>query len=111
MTKGNGFLPQYASCLNAAYAHTLDFDDTFAAGALHPGVSVISAALAEAELLGADGKTLLTGLAAGYEVVCRISRALGAGAYERGFHNTGTAGIFVCMLSSRSHAVVQSTRE
>lgn len=94
MTKGKKFLPQYASLLNAAYVHTLDFDDTFAGGALHPGASVISAALTEAEVSEADGKTLLTGLAAGYEVICRISRALGRGAYERGFHNTGTAGIF-----------------
>jgi 2-methylcitrate dehydratase PrpD len=80
--------------LNAAFGHTLDFDDTFAAGALHPGASVISAALAEAEASGADGKRLLTGLAAGYETICRISRALGPGSYDRGFHNTGTAGIF-----------------
>jgi 2-methylcitrate dehydratase PrpD len=94
LTKGNQALPQYAALLNAAYGHTLDFDDTFAAGALHPGASVIAAALAQTELSEADGKTLLTGLAAGYEVICRISRALGVGAYDRGFHNTGTAGIF-----------------
>jgi 2-methylcitrate dehydratase PrpD len=77
MTKGQRFLLQYAALLNAAYGHTLDFDDTFAAGALHPGVSVISAALAQAEVSGVDGKTLLTGLAAGYEIICRLSRALG----------------------------------
>ncbi|CRG83338.1 hypothetical protein PISL3812_00689 [Talaromyces islandicus] len=94
MTKGQQFSPQYAALLNAAYAHTLDFDDTFAAGALHPGAPVMSAALTQAEISGANGKALLTAIAAGYEVICRISRALGAGAYERGFHNTGTAGIF-----------------
>ena len=94
ITKGHQFLPQYASLLNAAYVHTLDFDDTYAGGALHPGASVISAALTQAEISGVDGKALLTGLAAGYEVICRLSRALGRGSYERGFHNTGTAGIF-----------------
>lgn len=41
----------------------------------------------------------MTSIAAGYEVICRISRALGAGAYERGFHNTGTAGIFGAVAS------------
>ena len=89
------FPPQYAALLNGAYAHSLDFDDTYADGRLHPGVSVISAALAQAE---ADPSTttedLLAALAVGYEVVCRLSRVLGPGAYERGFHNTGTAGIF-----------------
>lgn len=99
MTKGQQFPPQYAALLNGAYVHTLDFDDTFAAGALHPGASVISAALAQAEISKASGKTLLTAIAAGYEVICRISRALGAGAYERGFHNTGTAGIFGAVAS------------
>ncbi|KEF58999.1 uncharacterized protein A1O9_03842 [Exophiala aquamarina CBS 119918] len=93
-TKGQGLLPHYAALLNAAYSHTLDFDDTFADGALHPGASVIAAALTQAEVSGVGGRALMTGLAAGYEVICRLSRALGAGAYERGFHNTGTAGVF-----------------
>lgn len=30
----------------------------------------------------------------GYEVTCRLGRELGMVAYERGFHNTSTAGIF-----------------
>lgn len=33
-TKGAGFLPQWAGFLNAAYAHTFDFDDTHAASIL-----------------------------------------------------------------------------
>ena len=93
LTKGQKYLPQYAALLNGAYCHTLDFDDTFADGPLHPGASIVSAAITQAEVSGADGKVLLTGLAAGYEIICRLSRALGYGAYERGFHNTGTAGI------------------
>jgi 2-methylcitrate dehydratase PrpD len=92
--KGQTLAIQYAALLNGAFAHTYDFDDTFAAGALHPGASVIPAALAQSESSNADCKTLLIALAVGYEVVCRLARALGAGSYERGFHNTGTAGIF-----------------
>ena len=94
-TKGSVFAPQYAALLNGAFGHTLDFDDTYAPGALHPGVSVISAALAQAE---ADPSVtpahFLTALAAGYEIVCRVAVALGGGSYARGFHNTATAGIF-----------------
>lgn len=37
---------------------------------------------------------LLTGIAAGYDVACRIGRAFGAESYKQGFHITGTAGIF-----------------
>jgi 2-methylcitrate dehydratase PrpD len=93
-TKGHNFAPQYASLLNAAFAHTYDFDDTLAKGGLHPGSSVVPAALVQGETSGVDGKTLLTALAVGYEVICRIAVALGPGSYARGFHNTGTVGIF-----------------
>jgi 2-methylcitrate dehydratase PrpD len=93
-TKGHNFAPQYASLLNAAFAHTYDFDDTLAKGGLHPGSSVVPAALVQGETSGVDGKTLLTALAVGYEVTCRIAVALGHGSYDRGFHNTGTVGIF-----------------
>ena len=111
-TKGNSFPVQSAALLNGAFAHTFDFDDTFAAGALHPGASVISAALAQSELSNVDAKTLLTALAVGYEVICRIARALGAGSYERGFHSTGTAGIYgaiaaVAKVKKLSHATTE----
>lgn len=93
-TKGKSFPVQSAALLNGAFAHTFDFDDTFAAGALHPSASVIPAALAQSELSNVDAKSLLTALAVGYEVICRIARALSSGSYERGFHSTGTAGIY-----------------
>jgi len=86
--------PQYAALLNGAYGHTLDFDDTNQEGVLHPGVAVIPAALAEAEAQDCDGPTFLAALAAGYEVACRVGAALGASAYDRGFHLTSVAGVF-----------------
>ena len=92
--KGKSFPPQYAGLLNAAYAHTFDFDDTHAQAVLHPGCTAIPAAIAQAQVSKCDGKTLLIAIATGYEVTCRISRALGGGGYVRGFHNTGTAGVF-----------------
>jgi len=47
-----------------------------------------------AERQGANGKDLLTAIAAGYEVCCRVGQALGLTAYNRGFHPTAIAGIF-----------------
>ncbi|KAI0811311.1 2-methylcitrate dehydratase [Xylaria sp. FL0064] len=93
-TKGSAFTPQYAGLLNAAFAHSFDFDDTHASSILHPGCTAIPAALAQAELLNTDGKALLLGIAVGYEITCRIGRAYRYGGYTRGFHNTATAGIF-----------------
>ncbi|RDL41558.1 uncharacterized protein BP5553_01537 [Venustampulla echinocandica] len=92
ITKGSQYQPHYAALLNGAFAHSLDFDDTYAAGALHPGVSTISAALTEGSAI--SGKHFLSAIAVGYEITCRIGRALGPGSYARGFHNTSVAGIF-----------------
>ena len=92
--KGRSFTPPYAALLNGTFGHSFDFDDTHLTAVLHPGVSVIPAALAEAETRQAPGEELLTALAVGYEVTCRLGLALSDKAYARGFHNTSTAGIF-----------------
>jgi 2-methylcitrate dehydratase PrpD len=89
------YTPAGAALLNGALAHSLDFDDTHAAGSLHPGAPVIPAALAAAEMTGADGRTVLAAIVAGYEVTCRLAVALPAGDhYDRGFHPTATCGAF-----------------
>ncbi|KAK4546817.1 hypothetical protein LTR36_001549 [Oleoguttula mirabilis] len=106
------FLPQYAGLLNAAFGHSLDFDDTYAPGTLHAGVTAISAALAQAETLAssqgehsASSEEFMLAIAVGYEVTCRLGRELGYEAYSRGFHNTSTAGIFgaVAAISVLKH--------
>ncbi len=89
------YTPAGAALLNGALAHSLDFDDTHAAGTLHPGAPVIPAALAAAEMVGADGRTVLSAIVAGYEVTCRLAVALPGGAhYDRGYHPTATCGAF-----------------
>ena len=92
---GVRYTPAGAALLNGALAHSLDFDDTHAAGSLHPGAPVIPAALAAGEMAGASGADVLAAIVAGYEVTCRIALALPAGAhYARGFHPTATCGVF-----------------
>ena len=89
------YTPAGAALVNGVMAHSLDFDDTHAAGTLHPGAPVIPAALAAAEINGASGADVLAGIVAGYEVTCRIAVALPAGDhYQRGFHPTATCGAF-----------------
>jgi 2-methylcitrate dehydratase PrpD len=91
----DGYTPAGAAFLNSALAHSLDFDDTHAAGTLHPGAPVIPAALAAGEMVGASGADVLAAIVAGYEVTCRVAVALPAGDhYERGFHPTATCGVF-----------------
>ncbi|MCW3473821.1 MmgE/PrpD family protein [Limobrevibacterium gyesilva] len=89
------YTPAGAAFLNGALAHSLDFDDTHAAGSLHPGAPVIPAALAAGEMAGAKGADVLAAIVAGYEVTCRVALALPAGEhYNRGFHPTATCGVF-----------------
>ncbi|MBW4092995.1 MAG: MmgE/PrpD family protein [Proteobacteria bacterium] len=89
------YTPPGAALLNGALGHSLDFDDTHAAGSLHPGAPVIPAALAAGEMVGASGADVLAAIVAGYEVTCRIALALPAGAhYDRGFHPSATCGAF-----------------
>ena len=89
-------LPQYAGLVNSAWGHSMDFDDTYAEGSLHAGVTAISAAMTEAEVLGkeATSEQFMLAVAVSYEVTCRLGAAAGMAAYDRGFHNTSTAGIF-----------------
>ena len=90
-----GYSPVGAAFLNSALAHSLDFDDTHAAGTVHPGAPVIPAALAAGEMVGASGADVLAAIVAGYEVTCRVALALpAADHYDRGFHPTATCGVF-----------------
>lgn len=90
-----GYSPAGAALLQGALAHSLDFDDTHAAGTLHPGAPVIAAALAAAQMTHASGAATLAAIIAGYEVSCRVALALPAGEhYTRGFHPTATCGAF-----------------
>src|SRR5262249_45119407 len=89
------YAPAGASLLQGVLAHSLDFDDTHAAGTLHPGAPVIAAALTAAHMTHAPGATTLAGIVAGDEVICRCALALPAGDhYPRGFHPTATCGAF-----------------
>jgi 2-methylcitrate dehydratase PrpD len=83
-----------AAFANASCAHAMDMDDGHRFGALHPGAVIIPAALAAAELVGADPKTLLAGIVAGYEIMIRIGAAINPSSLNRGFHITGVTGVF-----------------
>ena len=93
------YQPQYAAILNGAFAHSMDFDDTCMVASLHPGAPVFAALLGQVDVQSSHGKevsgaSFITAACVGYEVACRIGKALGANAYIKGFHPTGTAGIF-----------------
>jgi 2-methylcitrate dehydratase PrpD len=85
--------PQTAALINGTASHTGEFDDSFRDGLYHPGTPTISAALAAAELSGADGARLIAGVVAGYEVSNRIAMAVNPRHYDY-WHTTATVGCF-----------------
>jgi 2-methylcitrate dehydratase PrpD len=60
----------------------------------HPGTSIIPGAFVAAETAGASGRQLITGLAAGYEVMERMAADFIPTVMSRGFHAGVVFGIF-----------------
>lgn len=82
----------WAALVNGLTAHVEDFDDTYLPCILHPGAPIVPAALAAAELAGADGATLMVGVVAGVEVSSRLGDCLWPTHFDRGWHVTATTG-------------------
>jgi 2-methylcitrate dehydratase PrpD len=60
----------------------------------HPGTAILPAALVAAEITGCSGKTFLTGVVAGYEVMERMAAEFIPTVMSRGFHSGPVFGIF-----------------
>jgi 2-methylcitrate dehydratase PrpD len=83
-----------AALVNGATSHALDYDDTHFGHVGHPSVGIYPAALAVAEEMDAAASAVADAFLIGAEVSVRIGLVLGAGHYNRGFHQTATAGAF-----------------
>ena len=83
----------HTAMINSAMGHALDFDDTYDMGGhIHPGTSVLAAALAVSEALGGvTGDQLILAVTLGLDVSCRLGLAANV---DRGWHRTGAFGIF-----------------
>src|SRR3546814_9595745 len=96
------FRSLHAALLNGITSHVLDYDDTHLKTIIHPAGPVASALLALAEIRPLSGRDLLTALIVGIEVECRIGNAVYPDHYDRGWHITGTAGVFGAAAAVRS---------
>ena len=83
-----------AALLNGITSHTFDFDDTHLKTIIHPAGPVASAVLALAEHTGAPGRVVLDALVLGIDVACRLGNTVYPEHYDRGWHITGTTGMF-----------------
>jgi 2-methylcitrate dehydratase PrpD len=92
---GEGRVPAIqAAFANAISSHSVELDDIDVLALFHFSPPVYSSALAVAEQAGASGKDLLVALAAGCEMMERLSNAANWSLRNRGFHTTPTCGVF-----------------
>lgn len=83
----------HAALINGISSHVLDYDDTHAR-AVHPSAPVTPAILALAELRHFSGEDFVHAFVLGVEAECRVGLSVFPEHYERGWHITGTAGVF-----------------
>ncbi len=92
---GSGRVPMAAAAFaNAISCHSIELDDIDVLALFHFSPPVFSPALAVGEAVGASGKDLITALAAGCEVMERVSQAANNNLRNRAFHTTPTCGVF-----------------
>lgn len=83
----------HAALINGVSSHVLDFDDTHAR-AVHPSAPVMPAILAYGEWQKISGAALIHAFVLGVDAECRIGLSVFPEHYDRGWHITGTAGVF-----------------
>lgn len=91
--------PQMAALHNGCLGNVLEMDDVDKRAVLHAAPTVIPAALAMAEHVGASMDDCLDAIVVGYEATIRIGRAVGPGHYAF-WHNTATCGPFGAAASA-----------
>jgi 2-methylcitrate dehydratase PrpD len=79
-----------AALVNAMMGHGIELDDAHGTGLIKAGSVLVPVAFALAELTGASGKDVITGVIAGYDVAIRIAKAINPGHRQRGYHTSGT---------------------
>jgi 2-methylcitrate dehydratase PrpD len=100
---GNTKVPAVlASFANAISSHSIELDDIDVLALFHFSPPVFSSALAVGEAVGASGEQLLTALAAGCEMMERVSRAANNSLRNRAFHTTPTTGVFGATIAAAS---------
>ncbi len=89
-----------AALCNGVLSHVVELDDGHRIARGHPGVTVVSSALATAEYLGSSGKEMITAIVAGYDVFVRVASSINPSHLQRGYHTTGTCGTLAAAASA-----------
>ena len=89
-----------AVLLNGILAHGLDYDDTHPGAIVHPSSSAFPCSLGVGEKVGASGRNLLAAYVLGVDVATRVGVTASGAMHTSGFHTTGIAGHFGCVVAA-----------
>jgi 2-methylcitrate dehydratase PrpD len=91
-----------AAFANGSFPQAMEFDDTHVESIVHMSSPAVAAALALSELNAISGRDLITAVAIGNEISCRVGCVSSGELHRRGFHPTGLFAPFgVCYLASK----------
>lgn len=91
-----------AAFVNGACSQTLEYDDTHNESVVHMSSPAVAAALALADEHKASGKAIVTAIALGNEMSCRVGSVTPQQFHKRGFHPSGLFAPFgVCWLAGK----------
>lgn len=100
-----------AALANGTAAHADETDDSHAASGTHPGCAVVAAALAMAERDQRDGAAFQKAVVVGYDVGCRVGRALQPRAVSAKGHSSRSLGnVFGAAAAAASMARLDASR-
>lgn len=104
-TSGKGVSPTAAVLANATAVQSFEIDDVHYGSRSHPGSVTVPVALALVESgTKLSGKKLIEALAVGYELQARVGYSQGVSSFNRGWHPTGTAGVYAAAATA-AHAL------
>src|SRR5260221_994806 len=81
-----------AALFNGIAAHALDFDDASSPMSGHPSIALLPCLIALAEARRIEGIRVASAYVVGFEICCKLGRALDLTHYSRGWHMTATLG-------------------
>lgn len=86
--------PEIAALINGSFGHATDFDDVLSIMPAHPSAIIVAALIADLDVHPLNGAAFIEAYVVGIEIGARIAQGITVGHYDRGFHGTGTLGIF-----------------
>jgi 2-methylcitrate dehydratase PrpD len=91
---GDGVGVTFAAFANGALSQALEYDDTHNESIVHMSSPAVAAALALSGFTLVTGRDLITAVAVGNEISCRVGSVSSGELHKRGFHPTGLFATF-----------------